>query len=107
MLYFYWNPICRLEYHSIHEVIYKGMMAFIIKKMQRHLTISYDEQNEFFKIWAKDGEPVLSDHTSDVIKDNGWFFASDGHIGTHIIIFAPKDKKDYLIKLFDSDIIFY
>ncbi len=71
--------------------------------MQRHMRITYDDKNEFFKICSDDRQPVLSDHTENVIKDKGWFVAYDGHIGTNVIVCAPKDKHNFLNNLLNNN----
>jgi hypothetical protein len=66
----------------------------------RDVTITFNESQNFFNITANDGDPVLKGYPAEIIKNKGWFAASDGHEGVHAIVTAPKEAQEDLEAIF-------
>lgn len=71
-----------------------------VQYASRKVKITFDEDQQFFKVFAEDGEAVLLGYPACVIKQKDWFAASDGHGGTNAIVYAPKDEHAFLERLF-------
>lgn len=66
----------------------------------RKVRITYDDEQGFFKIFAEDGSAVLSGYPANVIRENNWVAASDAQDDLTAVVYAPKDKQDFLERLF-------
>lgn len=71
---------------------------------KREVDITFDENNNFFRLYAKDGKNVLSGSQAKIIRDKGWIAASDGHTGLYAIVCAPKNERSFLESLFVSSV---
>lgn len=68
----------------------------------RNVTITFNESQNYFNIFANDTLPVLIGYPIEAIKNKNWFYASDGHSGIHAIVIAPKDSKEELELIFKA-----